>query len=83
MQRIVEVRFRDRLGPARPLAGAESQRVRSAILAQRSSIERAWGRIEALSDQRAPGRVVLRTAFGYELMFGLDGEELWVEVIRG
>lgn len=83
MQRIVEERFRVRLGPPRPLAGAESQRVRSAVLAQRGSIERAWGRIEALSDQRVPGRVILRTALGYELMFGLDGVELWVEVIRG
>ena len=62
---------------------AESQRVRSALLAQRGSIERAWGRIEAMSDQEAPGRLLLRTGLGYVLMFGLDGDDLWVEVLRG
>lgn len=75
--------LRSPLRAPQPLAAAESQRVRSAILSQRSSIERAWGRLEALSDQQAPGRVVARTSYGYVIMFGLDGGELWVEVLRG
>jgi hypothetical protein len=68
---------------ARAPALAESQRVRSALLAQRGSIERAWGRIEAMSDQEAPGRLLLRTGLGYVLLFGLDGDDLWVEVLGG
>jgi hypothetical protein len=83
MQRIAEERFRARLGPPRPLAVAEAQRVRYAVLSQRGEIERGWGRIERLSDQEAPGRVIVRTSLGYVLLFGLDGNELWVEVIRG
>ena len=61
---------------------AQSQRVRSAFLVQRTAVERAWGSIRAMSDQIAPGRVVVRTAAGYELLLGLNGAELWVEVLR-
>ena len=62
-----------------PTTLAASQRVRTALLSQRAAIERAWGRIEYMSDQVAPGRLVLRTARGHILLFGLHGDELWVE----
>ena len=62
-----------------PHALAASQRVRTALLRQRGAIERAWGRIEFMSDQQAPGRLLLRTARGHVLLFGLAGGELRVE----
>ena len=59
---------------------AESQRVRTAVLAQRAAIEEAWGRIEFMTDRESPGNLVLRTAQGHKLVFGLEGDELWVDV---
>ena len=66
-----------------PRALAESQRVRTAVLAQRAAIERAWGRIEFMSDRESPGRLVLRTARGHTLLFGLAGDELRVDARGG
>ena len=62
-----------------PADRAESQRVRTLLLAQRSAVERAWGPIESMSDQVMPGRLVLRTARGYVLTLGIAGGELWVD----
>ena len=66
-----------------PQALAESQRVRTELLARRAAIERAWGRIEWMSDQPSAGRLVLRTARRYVLVFGLADGELWVEAREG
>jgi hypothetical protein len=34
-----------------------------------------------MSDQHAPGRLMVRTERGYVLLLGLTGAELWVEVL--
>ena len=70
-------------GCVTPQTLAESQRVRTAVLSQRAQIEWAWGRIEFLSDQMVPGRLMLRTVRGHSLLFGLEGDELWVEAEQG
>jgi hypothetical protein len=61
---------------------AASDRVRSTFLTQRREIERAWGRISKMSDQDAPGHLIVRTDRGYVLLLGLAGTELWVDVLR-
>ena len=66
-----------------PHALAESQRVRTELLVRRAAVERAWGQIERMSDQEAPGRLVLRTTRGFVLLLGIAGGELWVEVREG
>ena len=61
---------------------AESQRVRSAFLTQRTAVERAWGPVSWISDQDAPGQLIVGTEWGYVLLLGLTGAELRVDVIK-